>query len=167
MIDRGLEQVDAPPIKQGGHEAKLLFTSDLPGGWRAVADLDQLTSLTFRLAWSETFTQAVNSEVRNTAFLTNNFKGFSVDVAALSYQNYLSATPQTSITLRTAPEVALQLRGSAFFQASCHFIFHSTRLRARSTAAKMSRRSRRRASSSAASSRRASPCRCIAATGST
>ncbi len=104
VIDRGLEQVDAPPIKQGGHEAKLLFTSLLPGGWRAVADLDQLTSLTFRLAWSETYTEAVDSEVRNTAFLTNNFDGFSVNFAAISYRNYLSATPETSIVLRSAPE---------------------------------------------------------------
>ena len=47
VIDRGLKVDDEPPLPQGGHEAKLLFTSDLPGGWRAVADLDQLTSLTF------------------------------------------------------------------------------------------------------------------------
>ena len=103
VIDRGIEQVNAPPIKQGGHEDHLLFTSPLPHGWRAVADLDQLTSLTFRLAWSETYTQAVNSEVLNTAFLTNNFDGFSVNFAALSYKNFLSASPQSSITLRTAP----------------------------------------------------------------
>jgi len=104
VIDRGLKVDDEPPVPQGGHEAKLLFTSDLPGGWRAVADLDQLTSLTFRLAWSETFKEAVNSEVRNTAFLNKNFDGFSIGFAALSYQNYLTATPQASITLRTAPE---------------------------------------------------------------
>lgn len=104
VTDRGLPQPGEPPLKQGGHEAKLLFTSDLPQGWRAVADLDQLTSLTFRLAWSETFAQAVNSEVRNDAFLTKNFDGYSLDFAALSYRNYLSATPQTSIVLRTAPE---------------------------------------------------------------
>ena len=42
--------------------------------------------------------------MRNTAFLTRNFRGFSIDFAALSYENFLSATPQTSITLRTAPE---------------------------------------------------------------
>ena len=107
VIDRGIEQADAPPIKQGGHEVKVLFTSLLPGGWRGVADIDQLTSLTFRLAWFETFTEAVNSEVHNAAFLTNNFDGFSFNVAALSYQNYLSATPQTSITLRTAPEARI------------------------------------------------------------
>ena len=107
VIDRGLEQVGAPPIRQGGHEDHLLFTALLPHGWRAVADLDQLTSLTFRLAWFETYTQAVNSEVRNTAFLSNNFRGFSLNIAANSYENFLSATPQTSITLRTAPEVRI------------------------------------------------------------
>jgi LPS-assembly protein len=104
VIDRGIPQVSGPPIKQGGHETRLLFTALLPGGWRAVADLDQLTSLTFRLAFSETFVEAVNSEVRNTAFLTNNFRGFSLNFAALSYENFLSATPETSITLRAAPE---------------------------------------------------------------
>jgi LPS-assembly protein len=115
VIDRGLEQVDAPPIKQGGHESKLLFTSLLPDGWRAVADLDELTSLTFRLAWFETFSQAVNSEVRNTAFLTKNWDGFSLNFAALSYQNYLSATPQTSVTLRTAPEARISSVDQQFF----------------------------------------------------
>jgi LPS-assembly protein len=115
VIDRGIPQASGPPIKQGGHETQLLFTALLPGGWRAVADLDQLTSLTFRLAFSETFAQAVNSEVRNSAFLTNNFRGFSLNIAALSYENFLSATPQTSITLRAAPEVRFSSVDQAFF----------------------------------------------------
>ena len=103
--DRGLPQPTGPPINQGGHEARLLFTSLLPDGWRAVADLDNLSSLTYRLAWSETYVQAVNSEVRNSAFLTKNFKGFSLNFAALSYQNYVEASPQEYVSLRTAPEV--------------------------------------------------------------
>jgi len=120
--DRGLEQQQVPgeppvpPINQGGHEARLLFTALLPHGWRAVADLDDLSSLTFRLAWSETFTQAVNSEVRNSAFLTNNFRGFSLNFAALSYQNYLSASPDTYVSLRTAPEVRFSSVDQAPFQ---------------------------------------------------
>ncbi|HEY6467028.1 MAG TPA: LPS assembly protein LptD [Candidatus Acidoferrales bacterium] len=104
VLDRGLPQANGTKINQGGREERLLATTPLPGGWRAVADLDQLTSLTFRLAFSETFTQAVNSEVPDTAFLTKSFDGFNVDFAALNYQNYLTATPQTSVTLRTAPE---------------------------------------------------------------
>jgi LPS-assembly protein len=116
VIDRGLEQLGGPSIDQGGHEARLLFTALLPDGWRAVADLDNLSSLTYRLAFSETFTQAVNSEVRNSAFLTNNFHGFSLNFAALSYQNYLSASPDTYVSLRTAPEA----RFSSVDQAPFH-----------------------------------------------
>jgi LPS-assembly protein len=104
VIDRGLAQENAPPLKQGGHDFHFGFAGPLPDGWRLVADLNQLSSLTFRLAFAETFTQAVNSEVRDTAFVTNNFRGFSFNVAALSYQDFLSATPQSTITLRTAPE---------------------------------------------------------------
>jgi LPS-assembly protein len=103
VLDRGLPQANGIKVNQGGREEHLLFTSPMPGGWRAVADLDQLSSLTFRLAFSETYTEAVNSEVQNTAFLTKSFDGYNVDFAALSYQNYLTATPQTSVTLRTAP----------------------------------------------------------------
>lgn len=132
VIDRGLEQPQVPgeppvpAINQGGHEARLLFTALLPDGWRAVADLDNLNTLTYRLAWSETFTQAVNSEVRNSAFLTNNFRGFSLNFAALSYQNYLSATPDTYVSLRAAPEVRFSSVDQAPFpQLPIYFSFGS------------------------------------------
>jgi len=132
VIDRGLEQPQVPgeppvpAVNQGGHEARLLFTALLPDGWRAVADLDNLNSLTYRLAWSETFTQAVNSEVRNSAFLTNNFRGFSLNFAALSYQNYLSATPDTYVSLRAAPEVRFgSVDQAPFPQLPVYFSFGS------------------------------------------
>ena len=103
--DRGLRESNGTLVNQGGHEFRLLFTALLADGWRAVADLDDLSSLTYRLAFSETYVQAVNSEVRNQAFLTNNFRGFSLNFAALSYQNYVSASPDTYVSLRAAPEV--------------------------------------------------------------
>jgi LPS-assembly protein len=99
--DRGLPGQSS----QGGHEYHIGLDAFLPQGWRAVADLNELSSLTFRLAFGETFSEAVNSEVHNTAFLTNNFRGFSLDFASLSYKNFLSTSPETSIFLRTAPEV--------------------------------------------------------------
>jgi LPS-assembly protein len=105
VIDRGLAEPNGPPLKEGGHEMHFGFDAFLPEGWRTVADLNQLSSLTFRLAFAETFSQAVNSEVRNTAFATNNFSGFSIDIAALSYKNFLSDSPESNVYLRTAPEV--------------------------------------------------------------
>lgn len=107
--DRGLPQ-NGVRVDQGGHEIHLGLDAFLPNGWRAAADLNELSSLTFRLAFSETFTQAVNSEVTNTAFLTNYFRGFTLGFAALSYKNFLDAgdvtagTLETSIVIRTAPE---------------------------------------------------------------
>jgi LPS-assembly protein len=105
VIDRGLPGPDGTLMKQGGHEDRLFFDALLPDGWRAVADVDQLSSLTFRLAFAETFAQAVNSEVHTTTFLTKHTDGFSLGLAALSYKNFLSASPNTSIDIRTAPEV--------------------------------------------------------------
>jgi LPS-assembly protein len=89
---------------QGGHSAQFNLDAQLRDGWRAVAQVNQLTSLTFQLAFAPTFGEAVNSEVRNTGFLTNNFRGFSADFAATSYQNFVNAQPQVSADVRSAPE---------------------------------------------------------------
>lgn len=105
--DRGIPGVVAP---EGGNQAHVLFTDNLGGGWRAVADLDYLSSLTFRLAFSTTFNEATASELHQSAFLTKNFNGFSLNFGAIDYRDYLSAgnellgQPETSITLRSAPE---------------------------------------------------------------
>lgn len=108
VIDRGIEEPDGTIdkiVKQGGHEDHLFFDAMLPDDWRAVADIDQLSSLTFRLAFAETFAEAVNSEVKTTTFLTKNTDGLTVSLAALSYKNFLSASPDTAIDIRTAPEI--------------------------------------------------------------
>jgi LPS-assembly protein len=113
VIDRGLSTTAADAfgnpiqeiVKQGGHTAQFELDARLLGGWRAVADINQLTSLTFQLAFAPTFGEAVNSEVRTSAFVTNNFHGFSVNGAANSYRNFLNAQPEIAVDLRSAPEV--------------------------------------------------------------
>jgi LPS-assembly protein len=109
VIDRGIVE-NGVLTKQGGHTAQFTFNALLNGGWRAVADLNQLTSLTFRLAFSPTFGEAVNSEVRSTAFLTNNFHGFSANFAAGSYKNFINAQPEVAVVLRNAPEARFTSR---------------------------------------------------------
>lgn len=112
VIDRGLPTAitnssgvtTTQLVKQGGHSAQFRLNALLGDGWRAVADLNQLSSLTFQLAFAPTFGEAVNSEVRTTAFLTKNFHGFSANFSENSYENFVNAEPQVSVDLRSAPE---------------------------------------------------------------
>ena len=118
VIDRGLRLPgpnDTTLIeKQGGHQQQLEVLSLLPRGWRFVADVNELTSLTFRLAFADTFGDAITSEVRSATFLSNNFRGFSFNVAALADKTFLSipitspttgaVTPAVSVSLRDAPQ---------------------------------------------------------------
>jgi len=111
--DRGLPGPNGVSQPQGGHESRFTMDAELPLGWRAVADVNTLTSLTFRLAFASTYADAVNSEVISTAFLTNNFRGFSLNFAGNGYKNYFGTPPTTTegvppqpaVVLRTAPEV--------------------------------------------------------------
>jgi LPS-assembly protein len=91
-------------VSQGGHSAQFKLDAQLHDGWRGVADVNLLTSLTFQLVFAPTFGEAVNSEVRNAGFLTNNSRGFSVDFAGTSYLNFINAQPQVTADVRVAPE---------------------------------------------------------------
>ena len=119
VIDRGLRLpgINGATIveKQGGHQQQLEVQSLIPGGWRFVADVNELTSLTFRLAFADSFGDAITSEVRSATFLTNNFRGFSLNFAALADKTFLSIpitsattgviTPAVSVSLRDAPQL--------------------------------------------------------------
>jgi len=91
-------------LHQGGHEQQLAAQSLLPRNWRFVADLNELSSLSFRLAFADTFGDAINSEIRSSMFLTHNFDGFSLNFASLSDRSFLNTNPQMSVSLRNAPQ---------------------------------------------------------------
>src|SRR6266851_27802 len=58
-------------VNQGGTEARLNSEVEFAHNFRGVANIDYLSSYVFRLAFTDVFTQAVNSEVRSQdSFLT-------------------------------------------------------------------------------------------------
>ncbi len=73
-----------------------------------MTDYNHLSSLTFRLAFADTFGEAINSEVRSAFFLTNNFRGFSVNFAALDDKSFLQINPAVSVTLRNLPQARFE-----------------------------------------------------------
>jgi LPS-assembly protein len=104
VVNAGLPTQTVERVSQGGHEQQLGITSLLKNNWRFVADVNELSSLTFRLAFADTFGDAINSEVRSSIFVTHNFDSFSLNLAALNDKSFLTINPQTSVSLRNAPE---------------------------------------------------------------
>ena len=106
--------------KQGGQEVLLNGEGRFLANFRAVSNIDYLSSFVFRLAFSETFTQAVNSEVKSQAFLTNNTNGFAYNALVQRYQNFESTTAGDVVTILHAPSVEVssvdrKLAGTPFY----------------------------------------------------
>jgi LPS-assembly protein len=104
--DRGIPGPTGEIEKQGGYTQSLEVQSLWSHGWRFVTDLNQLSSLTFQLAFAGTYNEAINSEIRSSVFLTNNFRGFSFNVDSLNDRGFLELTPANSVVLRSAPEAS-------------------------------------------------------------
>lgn len=92
-------------LHQGGSSVNVEVNSQLGGNWHTAVDYNQLTSLTFQEVFSPTFNEAVNSEVNSNAFATKHFDGFGLGFDVHDYKDFLNAEPQTSINLRSLPEV--------------------------------------------------------------
>jgi len=97
-------------VNQTGQEVRVLALSDLPHGFRGVMDITHLSSFRFRVGFAETFNDAVESEVRANAFLTNNPDTFYFNGFFGRYQNFFQPDPETSVTLLTAPGVEFGTR---------------------------------------------------------
>ncbi len=88
VIDRG---IGYPPLKEGGQEARLVAEGNFYG-FRAISNIDYLSSFLFRLAFNEVYSQAINSEVKSQLFLSKTINGFSVSGMAERYQNFFQTT---------------------------------------------------------------------------
>lgn len=122
VFDRGINEC-APTnpclANQGGTEVRLNTEGEFTHNFRSVVNIDYLSSYVFRLAFSDVFAQAVNSEVRSQAFLSNTTGGVFINAATSRYQDFQSTKPGDVITILHAPgaEVASvdqQLWGTPF-----------------------------------------------------
>jgi LPS-assembly protein len=104
VVDRG---IGSPPVGQGGQDVRLKSEGRFGHNFRGVANIEYLSSFVFRLAFNEVFAQAVNSEVKSQAFLSNTTHGFSYNALAQRYQNFESTNKGDVITIVHVPTVNL------------------------------------------------------------
>jgi LPS-assembly protein len=115
VFDRGTTQTTTSSsgftstnkVNQGGEDIKLNAVAMFPYSIRGVASLEYLSSFAFRQAFAETFSQAVNSEVRSSTFLSKSVNGFFFNGYAARYQNFQSTTPGDVITILHVPGLDL------------------------------------------------------------
>ncbi|MGA8618242.1 MAG: LPS assembly protein LptD [Candidatus Sulfotelmatobacter sp.] len=101
VIDRG---IGSPPVKEGGENVRLNSAGNI-AGFRAVINIDYLSSFLFRLAFNEVFSQAVYSEVKSQGFVSKSEDGFTLNGLVERYQNFLSTTPGQVITILHTPSL--------------------------------------------------------------
>ncbi len=105
----GVNDKGSGPLRQSRAPGQTLRAlgeaNDLWHGFRGVLDVDYVASLAFRLTFTDNFTQAVNSESRQTGFLTKNFGAYSFNFYASRYQNFLSTSrgPGNQISIWQTP----------------------------------------------------------------
>ncbi len=118
VIDRG---IGTPPNRQdqGGEDAHFLAERAF-GTFRGVANVDYLSSFVFRLAFTDVYSQAIDSEVRSQIFLSNTTKGFHFNLLAERYQNFEVCDPRTGggCTTLTQTELVRVLHTPSFFVSS-------------------------------------------------
>ena len=104
-------------LKEGGQEARLIAEGNFHG-YRAVSNIDYLSSFLFRLAFNDAFTQAVNSEVKSQASLSKSVHGFTFSGMTELYQNFFQRVhPDGSLT--NPPEFdAIQILHAPSFDVS-------------------------------------------------
>jgi LPS-assembly protein len=103
MLDRGIGN---PLQNQGGEDAHFIAERAL-GTFRGIANVDYLSSFVFRIAFTDVYTQAIDSEVRSQIFLSNTTNGFHFNALAERYQNFEVCIPQPTNTCLTLTQTEL------------------------------------------------------------
>ena len=120
VVDRGI--VTGGSLQnQGGEDAR--FQADHPfGSVRGVANVDYLSSFVYRIAFTDVYSQAIDSEVKSQIFLSNTTYGFHFNALAERYQNFDVCVPgtgtNTGCTAITSAELIRILHTPSFFISS-------------------------------------------------
>jgi LPS-assembly protein len=97
-------------LKQGGLSMLAQGRSDLGRGFLARAEVNYLSSLVFRQAFTETFHEAISSEVHSVGYVTKQWSNYSLDLVVQRIDNFQSTAQGDSVIIRKLPEVAFSAR---------------------------------------------------------
>lgn len=97
--DRGLKLDNGDRLKQGGASFSMNGTAELPAGFRGVVDVNLLSSLEFRQAFTQSYGEAIQSQIRSTGFVSKNFSSFSLNASISSEENFQNVTDRDNTVI--------------------------------------------------------------------
>ncbi len=103
--DRGFKRADGSRLKQGGSSLTVEGAALMPGGFRGVVNLNYLSSLEFRQAFTQSFEEAVFSQVRSIGFISKSVSSFQMNVSLLRDENLQSVQPNDTVIIRNLPNM--------------------------------------------------------------
>lgn len=102
--DRGRLLQDGSRVKEGGYSINFTGRAELPKGWSAIGQINYLSSFRFRQSFTETFNEAVFSEVTSTAVVSKHWNGYAVNAVFQRAENFQSILENDKITVRKQPQ---------------------------------------------------------------
>jgi LPS-assembly protein len=121
--DRGVPNTGPPKTKYSGVSLYAVGRSDLGKGWTANGYINYITSFRFRQEWTESFNEAIQSEIHSLGFADKKWSSYTLDIVLSRLQNFQAAEiavtdPETrrvtyetnAVTIRKLPEA--QFSGS-------------------------------------------------------
>jgi LPS-assembly protein len=101
---------------------------DVGDGFRAVATVDYVNTMAFRLTWSSNYSEAVSSEAVQSGFISKNWDAYSFNVSAERYENFLSTqlVPGNAVIIRHLPDVQFSGEDMQIGDSPVYFSFEAS-----------------------------------------
>lgn len=111
LQDRGYTANNGVYVNQGGEDLTAAFRRQLSANTRAVGDAEYLSSYIYREAFTDSFNQAVSSDITSIGYVTHQTDGWSLDGRVDRYQGLkrvpIGSTPGQQVHILHTPTIDL------------------------------------------------------------
>ena len=101
--DRGRLQDDGTRFKEGGYQYKISAKSDIGRGWAGFANINYLSSFLFRQAFTQSFNEAIFSEVNSIGYVSKSWSSYSFHGVISRHQLFQGSREVDQIVIRKLP----------------------------------------------------------------
>lgn len=103
--DKGIKQSDGSVFKAPGYILRATGRSDWGKGWYSKGNVNYLSSFQFRQEFTESFNEAVFSEVNSIFYTSKDWSMYHFNAVFAEQENFQSTAPGDKISIRRLPQV--------------------------------------------------------------